>query len=226
MSESNLVIVGDGPAMELAAGIAERTRPAGSFRLVDLHTDDIGSTDLWFLADDDPARTQVFAAVGFHALNFARYDLWAKFRFKGYKAATLVHPTADIEESAKVSENCLIGPFVSIGANAKVGRATVLIGRNDIALRGNVGPFSWMARGASIGSSASVGSHVVLGENVMVCDGIAIGDYSEIAVPGTYRHPIAHGTFLSPSFDGPARMIGDTWSNAAVVHSPNQAVET
>ena len=212
--------------MELAAAIATRTRPEGSFRLVELHADNIGSTDLRFLADDDPARTQVFAAVGLHALNFARYDLWAKFRFKGYKTATLVHPTADIEPSAQIGENCLIGPFVSIGAKARIGRATVLMGRNDVALNGNVGPFSWMARGAGIGPSASVGSHVVLGENVMVCDGVTVGDHSEISVPGAYRHPVAQGTFLSAAFDGPARMIGDTWSNVANAHSRKQVVGT
>jgi len=214
VSASKLILVGEGAALALAVAIATRTRPEGSFRVVELRAEEIGLTALEFLADADPAVTQVFAAVGPNALNFARYDLWAKFRFRGFRTATLVHPTADVDPAAEIGENCLIGPFVSIGAGASLGRANTLMGRNDIGARGRIGSFNWLARGAGLGASATVGSHVAIGEDVMICDGVTVGEHSEITVAGAYRHSIARGTFISVMFDKPAKMIGDTWSNA------------
>jgi UDP-3-O-[3-hydroxymyristoyl] glucosamine N-acyltransferase len=214
VSESKLILAGEGAALALAVAIATRTRPEGSFRVVELRAEEIGSTALEFLADADPAATQVFAAVGPNALNFARYDLWAKFRFRGFRPATLIHPTADVDPAAEVGENCLIGPLVSIGAGASLGRANTLMGRNDIGVGGHIGSFNWMARGAGLGASATVGSHVVIGEDVMICDRVSVEDHSEIAVAGAYRHSIPRGTFLSAMFDKPARMIGDGWSAA------------
>jgi UDP-3-O-[3-hydroxymyristoyl] glucosamine N-acyltransferase len=214
MSDVSLLIVGEGPAFAMAVAIATRTHREGSFRAFELRTEEINSTGLEFLADADPAATKVFAAVGFSALNFARYDLWAKFRFRGFRSEVLVHPTADVDASAEVGENCLIGPFVSIGGRAQLGRANILMGRNDVGVGGRIGSFNWMGRGAGVGASASLGSHIVIGEGVVVCDGTSIGDHSEITIAGAYRESLARGTFISTMFDKPAKMIGDTWSNA------------
>lgn len=197
-----LVVVGESPLATLAATIGVMERGAGSVRVVDLTPDRIASTDLDFLAGDSPESTDVFAAIGLSALNYARFDLWAKLKLKGYRCATLVHPRAFVDPSAVLADNVLVGPNVSIEPEARVGRGTIVGAATNIGTAASIGPWCWLARGVVVGARASVGAHTVLGAGVQLADGTTFPGPGEIDVAGACRGAFAAGTFVSPEFPG------------------------
>jgi len=203
-----LVVIGEAPLATLAAAIGVMERDAACVRVVELTPDRIAGNSLPFLDSDDPATTDVFAAIGLSALNYARFDLWAKLRFKGYRCATLVHPRASVDPSADLADNVLVGPNAVIEPDARVGRGTIVGAAASIGTGASVDPWCWVARGAMIGALAAVGAHVVLGHGVQLADRTRVPGPGELDVAGTHRGELRAGTFLSPEFPGPgARLV-------------------
>ena len=85
----HLVVVGEAPLATLAATIGVMERGAANVRLVELTPDRIATSELEFLSGDPAGSTDVFAAIGLSALNYARFDLWAKLKLAGYRCATV-----------------------------------------------------------------------------------------------------------------------------------------
>jgi acetyltransferase-like isoleucine patch superfamily enzyme len=209
MSETRqLVVVGEAPLATLAAAIGALERGSGGVRVVELAPDQIATTDLAFLAADPPDSTDVFAAIGLSALNYARFDLWAKFKLRGYRCATLVHPHTHIDVSTALGDNVLVGPGATIEPGAHVGRGTVVGAATSVGTGATIGPWCWLARGIVIGAGANVGAHTVLGMGVQLADRTELPGPGEIDVAGTYGGRIAAGTFVSPEFRGSgARLV-------------------
>ena len=209
MSEARtLVVIGEAPLATLAAAIGVAERGAAAVRVVDLTPDRIASDPLDMLAGDEPASTDVFAAIGVAALNFARFDLWAKLRFKGYRCAALVHPRAIVDPGAVLGDNVLIGPGAIVEPGAKVGRGTIVGSAAVIGTGATVGPWCWLASRAIVGAGAALGPHSVLGGGVHLADRAEFPGPGEIDVAGTYRGPFAPGTFIASGFPVPgARLV-------------------
>ena len=208
MSEArNLVVIGEAPLATLAAAIGVMERGRARVRTVELAPDQIGDSDLAFLADDPSESTDVFAAIGLSALNYARFDLWAKLRLKGYRCATLIHPRADVDPSATLADNVLVGPNATIEPHVRVGRGTIVGAAASIGTAASIGPWDWIARGVVIGARATIGAHVVLGNGVQLADRTELSGPAEIDVAGTYRGMIPAGTFISPEFRSDAARL-------------------
>lgn len=195
-----LVIIGEPPLATLAATIGVMERAAGNVRVVELPPDRIADSDLGFLADDSPESTDVFAAIGLSALNYARFDLWAKLKLRGYRCATLVHPRACVDASAALADNVLVGPSASIEPEVRVGRGTIVGAATTIGTAATIGPWCWLARGVVVGAMAGVGAHVVLGSGVQLADRTELPGPGEIDVAGAYRGRFPEGTFVSTEF--------------------------
>lgn len=69
-----------------------------------------------------------------------------------------VHPTATVDESARLGENASVGPHVTIGANAVVGANAKIMA------------------GAFIGDNVNIGDDVLLHPNVVIMDHCRLGD--------------------------------------------------
>ncbi len=203
-----IVIVGQDPVSTLAAAIASAANGEDLVRVEPLTPDRIAGFDAARLESDPPDSTDAFAAIGLSALNFARYDLWAKLRFAGYRSATLVHPTAQVDASASLGENVLVGPHASIEPGAVIGAGTVVHAGALIGTSARIGAWCWLARGAIVGAKSVVGDHVVLGSGVQLHEFTELPGPAEIDVAGTYRGKFAPGTFVSPEFrERPARLV-------------------
>ena len=206
MSESLLVILGDGPTFASAITIAKRAHPASVLRTERLMPSDIAAATMDFLDECDPAMTSVFAAIGMHALNYARFDLWAKLRLRGMRIASLIDPSAYVDPTASIGENCLIESGVSIGPNATIAAGTIIQSGVGLSADAKIGKFSWIGMNSTVGAGAAVGSHVVLGAGVHVASGVTIGAHCEIVQPGLFAKSLNEGTFISPQFTEPARV--------------------
>lgn len=88
---------------------------------------------------------------------------------KSRKKTPSVHPTAVIDETAKIGENVYIGPFCSIGKNSSIGNNTILT--SHVAVYDDV----------SIGESCLIHSHTticcdsVIGNHCTILPGAVIG---------------------------------------------------
>jgi acetyltransferase-like isoleucine patch superfamily enzyme len=208
MSGRRLVVIGEAPLATLAAAIGVMERGTAIVRVVELAPDSIATDTLDSLSADPPEATDVFAAIGLSALNYARFDLWAKLRMKGYRCATLVHPRAHVDPSAVLADNVLIGPNASIESDVHVGRGTIVGAAASIGTAASIAPWCWLARGVVIGALASVGAHTVLGTGVQLADRTQFQGPGEIDVAGAYRGVYPAGTFVSPEFrSGGARLV-------------------
>ena len=143
------------------------------------------------------------------ALNYARFDLWAKLRLQGFRCATLVHPRAFVDPSAMLADNVLVGPGAIIEPDANIGaRNDRQAGAQRSARRRNVGPWCWVARRVVVGTGATVGAHVCSESGVHLADHTEFPGPGEIDVAGTYRGKFTAGTFVAPEFPVPgARLV-------------------
>ena len=205
MMQPPLIVVGDGALACVAESIAKRTQAYTRVELRDLAADNISSVDIAELVGHNPAACVVFAAIGVQALNYARFDLWAKFRFAGYRCAKLVDPTAHVDETAELEDNCLVDVHTSVGPGSHVGSGTILSSGVRVAGAARVGRFSWVGVNSTIGADAKIGSHVILGPGVHILGASTVGGHCEIAIPGRYEN-LSDGTFISHLFDTPARI--------------------
>lgn len=203
-----LVIIGEAPLATLAAAIGVMDRGTANVRVVELTPDRIAADPLEFLAEEPADAIDAFAAIGLSALNYARFDLWAKLRMKGYRCATLVHPRAHVDPSAVLADNVLVGPNASIESGVHVGRGTIVGAATSVGTASTIAPWCWLARGVVVGAQASVGAHTVLGTGVQLADRTQFPGPGEIDVAGAYRGTHAAGTFVSPEFrTGAARLV-------------------
>ena len=212
MSEPrNLVIVGEAPLATLALTIGVAERGAQRVRVVQLAPDRIADDPLDALATDSPETTDAFAAIGVAALNFARFDLWAKLKLKGFRCVCLVHPRAFVDPSAVLGDNVLVGPGAIVEPGAKVGRGTIVGSAAVIGTASEVGPWCWLASRVVVGSGARVGAHTVLGGGVHLADRTEFAGPGEIDVAGSYRGRFEPGTFIASGYPAPgARLVPAT----------------
>ena len=206
MNTRKLIIIGDGAMLDMAVSIAERTRGPGTVHVERIAPQDIATNALSCLDRINPGATEVFAAIGQNALNYARFDLWAKLRLQGLRAATLVDTTASVDGLARLAENCLIGPCVTVGPNAVLGVGVVVEAGAQIASDSSVGKFVWIGANATLGSGATVGQHSVIVACTSIAPGVNVGAHCDIALPALYCNAIAEGTFVSPNFSQPVRL--------------------
>jgi UDP-3-O-[3-hydroxymyristoyl] glucosamine N-acyltransferase len=201
-----LWLVGCGRVFESIAASWESLEPGTRVVPVRLgSTNDIAGPWETRLADA-PAAARFFVAVDQSALNFARFDAWARLRMAGRRLATLVHPSATVDPTAHLGENCWIGARAVIEPNVKLA-ADVFVGATAlVGLNASVGAHGWMGAGAAVGADATIGTHVVIGADVRVGAGVAVGRHSSIDVPGFYGSALAERTYIDPLFEVPVRI--------------------
>ncbi len=159
-------------------------------------------------------QPRVFAALDQSALNFARFDVYARLRLGGRRFCTLIHPSAIVDATAKLGENVWIGAGAviearsSIGHNTFVGTRALVLGAAELAAHG------WVGAAASVGARAKIGTHCVIGADVRIGAGVEVGRFSSIERPGHYAEPIAERTYIDALFELPVRIYGSARKQA------------
>jgi acetyltransferase-like isoleucine patch superfamily enzyme len=211
---SKLIIVGEGITLDLAVSIAERARYAQRIEVEYVASHEIAAKPLDFLGEISVESTKVFAAIGSQALNYARFDLWAKLRLRGLIVATLIDPSACVIDPFLLGENCLVGPLASIGKGVSVGAGTVVEAGARLSGMSGVGKFTWIGANATLNSSASLGDHSVLGAGTTIDTGVRIGKHCDICALTRCKQNISDGTFISDLFDQPVRLFNVSAANS------------
>jgi UDP-3-O-[3-hydroxymyristoyl] glucosamine N-acyltransferase len=197
-----MLIVGDGVAARMAEAIARARSDDDVVSVIELAPQDIGGFDTSALGPAT-SETAIFPAIGPSALNFARFDLWAKLKLAGFRIGTLIHPAARCDASARFAEGVMVCAGATVDAGAYVGKGTIIGSGSLIGIDASVGAWCWLSTGVKIGPQASVGSHVVLGSGMVLADRAKVGDTCEIDTGTVCRGEYPTGTFISPEFPLP-----------------------
>jgi len=171
-------------------------------------TDNITADVTAILAELDPSKTRVVAAIDFNALNYARLDAYACARLRGFKCTTLIHPDSMVESDSQIGENCWIGAGAIIGAGTRIGNNTIIGAGARIDGGVQVGNNVWIGPGAALGHNARIGTHCVVGADVKIAAGVVLGRHCVIELPGSYAESLPDGSFIDPLFDFPVRIFG------------------
>jgi len=112
----------------------------------------------------DP-RLKVLPAIG----SVQRRGLMERLAGEGRGLATLVHPSAVVARSARLSPGCVLFAGVIVGARTTIDIGTIV------------------NRGALIGHHTVIGSHAFIGPGANIAGGVTIGDAAHIAMAAVIR---------------------------------------
>lgn len=201
-----LILIGCGAVFETVKLSWVDQRNMRTFALAS--TDGAADAAARLLSDFDVGGAKVFVAVGSNALNYARLEVYGRLRLLGFKCDTLIHPSAIVDSSARIGENCYVGAGANIGPSVRVGHNTFIGAGTRVELGAAIGAHTWVGAGAAIGRGASVGIHTVIGDEVKIGALVSIGRHCVMDVPGHYAEALADGTFIDALFPAAARIYG------------------
>lgn len=109
-----------------------------------------------------------------------RAEIARRLADRGGSFLTVVHPDANVAPTATIGEGCVIAPFATVGAFARIGHHTILTFYASVAHDAVVGaacafsPHSVTNGGSRIGDRVFLGTHAVVNPLQHVGDGAKI----------------------------------------------------
>jgi hypothetical protein len=156
----------------------------------------------------DPNTVECFVATGPEFLNVQRARLILTLQKQGLRLANWIGASAIVHSKASIGQNCWIDEHTVIGADAVLEDGVVINSLVSVGLGCKVGAYAWLESGAILKNRSQVGRATTIGPRVVVGEGLSVGEYSEISIPGyVVERNIAQRTFLHSSFDSPVEII-------------------
>jgi sugar O-acyltransferase (sialic acid O-acetyltransferase NeuD family) len=133
-----------------------------------------------------PQRFEMFVAMGYSGTNAMRTEKFLAAKAKGYRLASLIHPTACVASNVRYGENCLLleqvvlQPYVSIGNNvffwtgAAIFHHTVVQDHCFIGGRSVIAGCSRIGEGCFIGTNAIIRDYIELPAKSIVGAGAVV----------------------------------------------------
>lgn len=209
----DLVIIGGGTgAREVAGIIADINASRMTYNVLGVLDDAaelktvfgmnvLGAIDI---AEDLQGVKFVFA-IGSIATQLNRNDILERTGLDEDRFETLVHPSAIIDNSAKIGRGCIIHPRVTIGHYVMISDFVI------IAVGSTLGPGVAVARCAMITSHVLILSHSQVGELVFIgagaciVEGVSLGLGCRVGVGSIVSKSVRD---FSIALGNPARVIG------------------
>jgi UDP-perosamine 4-acetyltransferase len=134
-----------------------------------------------------------------------RAALFQRFKGKGYRFATVVHPSAVVagdvvlEEGVQVMAGAVIQPGTRVGENTIVNTGAIV--DHDCALASHV----HVAPGAVLSGGVSIGEGTHVGTGAKIIQGVRVGSHSLVAAGAVVVDPVGERARV---FGVPAREMG------------------
>ena len=117
---------------------------------------------------------------------------------------TIIHPTAIIDDTAKIGYGCIIHPGVFIANDVVVDNFTVIAVNSVVGPFAHIGSFAMITSLVAILSSVNIGKSVFVGACSCVTENISIGAGSMIGAGTVVSRNIEAGSFF---LGNPGRLI-------------------
>lgn len=138
-------------------------------------------TELQLLENYSPDSVELVLGMGFMPGDNTRRDLFFSYKLKGYRFATLCHPTALLSPSVSLGEGCQIMAGAIIQADASCADNVIINTAARIDHDTRIGAHSHVAPGVVVCGAVIVDPEVFIGASATVIQNRYIGKGSIIA---------------------------------------------
>jgi sugar O-acyltransferase (sialic acid O-acetyltransferase NeuD family) len=123
---------------------------------------------------------------------------------KGGRFASLIHPTAVIASSVRLSRGVIFCPYSVASADARVDEFVTVNCHSGIGHNAHVGAFSTLSSYVDLTGHASLGKRVLVGSGARLLPRVSVGDDAIVGAGSTVVRNVPNGvTVYSP----PARRL-------------------
>jgi UDP-N-acetylbacillosamine N-acetyltransferase len=161
-----LAVIGAGGHSKVVAEVA---RSAGYEVICFVANDKTEHFGLEVISFEDFLKSPIkTAAIGI-GNNVARKNVYEELRQNGIECPTLVHSSAVVSPSAKISEATVVMPHSVINADAKIGVGCIINSGVVVEHDCTIGDFTHISPNAALAGGVTVGemSHIGIGANVI-----------------------------------------------------------
>lgn len=116
---------------------------------------------------------------------------------RGYRLATLVHPTAIISPRASLNAGCVIGAGAIIASQTRLCSGVLLNRGANIGHDNTIEAFATIGPGATLAGGVHVGTGAYVGVGAVVRDHLAIGTGAVVAAGAVVVKPVEAHTLVA-----------------------------
>jgi sugar O-acyltransferase (sialic acid O-acetyltransferase NeuD family) len=130
-----------------------------------------------------------------------RRVLTERMAARGAQFFTLVHPRAYVIPSASIGEGCIIAPFATVGARARLAHQVAVTYGASVGHDASIGPFCVLSPSAATQGFTTLEDEVFLGTHAIVNPGKRVGRGAKVASASVvYRDvPAGHLALGNPA---------------------------
>jgi sugar O-acyltransferase (sialic acid O-acetyltransferase NeuD family) len=100
---------------------------------------------------------------------------------RGAKFHALIHPKADVFETASIEEGSIVGPHALVSDHVKVGKFTVVQAYATVGHDVELGDYSELCPKVSVSGFCKIADEVLIGSNAVITPGISVGHHAQIS---------------------------------------------
>ena len=149
--------------------------------------------DEWAFNNLNPASTGFILGTGFSEL---REKLGNLYESRGFKALTLIHPSARIGTNSQIGAGSIICAGNTITVDVNIGAHVLVNLHCTIGHDTGIGDFSVLSPGVHLSGHSQIGKRCELGTGAVTVPGVSIADdivlgagtvvHTDLDLPGTY----------------------------------------
>jgi sugar O-acyltransferase (sialic acid O-acetyltransferase NeuD family) len=121
-----------------------------------------------------PGEVELFAPISYVQRNGVRAARFADGRARGYRFASLVHPSARVHD-AEIGENCFVHENVVVQPHARIGEDCVIWSGSCVGHHTTLGDHAFLAIQVALSGGIRVGERCFFGVSAAVRDNVSIG---------------------------------------------------
>lgn len=152
-------------------------------------------------------------AVFVHLQKESKRAVVESLKAAGVAAPTVVHPSAYVDATARLSEGVLVKAGAVVDAYVEVNSHSIVDNGVILPHHVSIGRYTHVSPGVSAGGSVRIGSRVVVGVGAVIAPEISIGDDAVILPGSRVRKDVEAGTMV----DDGDRVVGRTTSASRAV---------
>ena len=129
-----------------------------------------------------PPETVFAASLHKAKENPARAELVRKLGVPAHRWTTVIDPLSAVAADAVIGGGCFIGPFATVGPNARIGAHTTVRAGACVSHDCALGEFVFLGSGAVVCGYAEAGEGAYIAPNATICDRCRVGRFAVVGL--------------------------------------------
>jgi sugar O-acyltransferase (sialic acid O-acetyltransferase NeuD family) len=163
----------------------------------------IGNDDDYNIRPED----EFICAIGSGEL---RKKIIEKMEKRGAHFITLIHPTAQVADSAKIAEGAILYPYSIVTADVVIGKGCIINMHSSVTHDVRLGDYCTISPNCHIMGACEIGKNVFIGVGSSLIPGIRVGDNAYICAGSTVMTRVKADTRV---IGNPAKRV-KTWGGS------------